>query len=208
MSREKRDKMIGIIDYGAGNTYNVQRAFHRLGVKSIVTDNQMELDRCERLVIPGVGAFGQAMQRLHEKGLDVAIQRWYVAEKPMLGICLGMQLALEGSDEQGSYEGLGLIKGWVRPIPASESNPIPHMGWNTNRWIENRDSKESEGYTYFVHSYYVDCEPSAIRATTEYGISIPSIIQEGSFTGMQFHPEKSGAFGMQLLEQWINRGQL
>lgn len=202
--------MLAIVDYGAGNVFNVQKAFHKLGVATQVTDREETILAADGLVIPGVGAFKPAMEILESKGLVSTIQKAVAAGKPLLGICLGMQLLFTSSTEYGLTKGLDLIPGQVVELPrsvlAAKGLLVPQMGWNQNR-LYKTDSMYSfvdNQYTYFVHSYYAQCDETYIVSTVDYGVDVPAIVQKGAVYGMQFHPEKSGKVGLDLLKAFVN----
>lgn len=198
--------MIAIVDYGVGNLFSLRSSFAAVGAEALVTGDAGEIAAAERIVLPGVGAFGDAAKKLRATGLDRAVVEAAGAQKkPLLGICLGMQLLLEKSFEYGEHAGLGLIPGAVRPIadviPAGYK--IPHIGWNTLDF----GGKESPLFrhiregdcVYFVHSYYAaDCAESTI-ATAEYGAPLTAAVRRGNVYGCQFHPEKSGSAGLNIL---------
>lgn len=197
--------MLAIVDYGVGNLFSLKSSFAALGVQAVVTGDSAVLEDAERIVLPGVGAFGDAARKLRESGLSEAVRRQALAGKPLLGICLGMQLLFEKSYEYGEHAGLGLIPGTVRPIaeviPADYK--IPHMGWNPLR-LYRKDHplwkyiREGDA-VYFVHSFYAaECAQSVI-ATAEYGAELTAAVAHGSICGCQFHPEKSGAVGLNIL---------
>ena len=198
--------MIAIVDYGVGNLFSLQSSFAAIGAEAAVTGDAAGFAAAERIVLPGVGAFGDAAEKLRATGLDRAVLDAANAGKPLLGICLGMQLLLEKSYEFGEHAGLGLIPGAVRPIadviPAGYK--IPHIGWNA---LEFRGEKQSplcryisEGdYAYFVHSSHAaDCS-EYISAATEYGAPLTAAVERGNVYGCQFHPEKSGNVGLNIL---------
>ena len=196
--------MIGIIDYGVGNLFSLRSSFAAIGAEAIVSRDPELLAGCERIVLPGVGAFGDAARLLRESGMRDFVLSAAREGKPLLGICLGMQLLFERSLEYGDHEGLGLIPGTVRPI--SEVIPaglkIPHIGWNALHLVGDcpifRYVKEGD-FVYFVHSYHgADCEASTV-ATTEYGAPLCAAVASGRVYGCQFHPEKSGAVGLSIL---------
>lgn len=197
--------MLAIVDYGVGNLFSLKSSFAALGVQVVVTGDAAVLEDAERIVLPGVGAFGDAAQKLRESGLAEAVRRQALAGKPLLGICLGMQLLFEKSYEYGEHTGLGLIPGAVKPIaeviPADYK--IPHMGWNPLRLCQKdhplwKYIREGDA-VYFVHSYYAaECARSVI-ATAEYGAELTAAVARGSICGCQFHPEKSGAVGLNIL---------
>ena len=197
--------MMTIIDYGVGNLFSLCSSFRYIGEEVRVTSDRREIESADRLVLPGVGAFADARQKLRESGLDEVILREAERGKPLFGICLGMQMLFDRSYEYGVHDGLGLIRGSVRPI--SEVIPagykIPHIGWNALSFGESRHplfASLSEGdHVYFVHSYYgADCAESVI-ATAEYGAPLTAAVARDNVMGTQFHPEKSGEVGLRIL---------
>lgn len=197
--------MIAIIDYGAGNTKSLQIALDKLNMPSILTADPIQLKEAEAIILPGVGAFKDAMDILKQSDLAAAINEAAAGGKPILGICLGMQLFYEKSFENGEWEGLGLLKGTVSRIPNTVK--VPHMGWNT--LIKHLDRPickgvDSNAYVYFVHSYFLSSsyDKNTVVASSHYGEPIPAIVQRENIIGMQFHPEKSGVTGMQLLKNF------
>lgn len=196
--------MIAIIDYGAGNIFSVKNALDHLGIESELTNDKRKLEQADALILPGVGAFPAAMQKLNESGLVETIKE-QSQKKPFLGICLGMQLLFEKSFEFGEQEGLSLIKGYVDKIEEPEL-VIPHMGWNKLEY--NGECKLLEGlgdneYVYFVHSYKAFCGDENLFAYCEYGHKVPAVVGDGKFVyGCQFHPEKSGETGLKILENF------
>jgi glutamine amidotransferase len=204
--------MIAVIDYGAGNIRSIEKALAYVGAQVQVTDDPAVVARAQAVVLPGVGSAGAAMARITERGLDDAIRTATQQGKPFLGICLGMQLLAEHHAE-GEVDGLKLFHGEVRRIPHGPK--IPHMGWNQVSPLHEGQAifagVEPESYFYFAHSYYV--EPSdqrGVAATTDYGSPYCSVIATEQVWGTQFHPEKSGAIGMQILKNfvnWINGGR-
>ena len=206
---------IGIIDYGMGNLFSVEQAVKRLGADVIISADKAELLAADALILPGVGAFPDAMTRLEETNLVSLFDEVVATKKPLLGICLGMQLLFETSVEKGDNKGLGLFKGRIAEFSgkdaAGEAYRVPHMGWNnltftfTPNWQEPQEL--ADRYVYFVHSYYgVDLAPEQLVAYAEYErIRVPGIVQKGNVTGMQFHPEKSGTCGMTLLKNWLQQ---
>ena len=204
--------MIGIIDYGVGNLFSLRSSFDAIGAETFVSGDEKELAKADKLILPGVGAFGDAAAKLRQTGLDRFVRQQADKGVPLMGICLGMQLLFEKGFEYGVHEGLGLLKGNVIPMKGKlpENLKIPHMGWNALH-IENQDSrllsKVQEGdYVYFVHSFYAEgCEDS-LAATTEYGIPITAAVEKGSIFGCQFHPEKSGEVGLNILRSFALGG--
>jgi glutamine amidotransferase len=199
--------MIAIVDYGIGNIKSLMSLLE--GEEVILTDVAETLMQADVMILPGVGAFGYAMNALRERGLDTVVKAFAKTGKPLIGICLGMQLLYESSEEYGFHEGLGLLKGQIKSLP--DDFVKPHMGWNK---IDSIGSEKAyrvnfENYMYFVHSYYaVEIDESTLVATTQYGTSIPAIVQSGNLIGFQGHPEKSGTFGAELLKQAIATGEV
>ena len=197
--------MIAIIDYGVGNLFSLASSFAFIGEEAVVTASEAEIARADRLILPGVGAFEDAAKKLRASGLDRVILREVQNGKPLLGICLGMQLLFEKSYEYGEHEGLGLIQGSVKPIRdvIQEDLKVPHIGWNSLRFGKEKSPlfrylKEGD-FVYFVHSYYgADCDGSVI-ATTEYGATLTAAVANQNVYGTQFHPEKSGSVGLSIL---------
>ncbi len=199
--------MTAIIDYGAGNLHSVQNALALLGEESIVTGEREEILAADRVILPGVGAFGDAMKRLCETGLDDVVREVANSGKPLLGICLGLQLMFESSEESPDVRGLGIFKGKAVKIPDTGLK-IPHMGWNNI--VVNKDSyllKDlgDEPYVYFVHSYYIQAEEDVISAYTEYGARLSIAVERDNVAAVQFHPEKSSSVGMKILKNFIAR---
>ena len=205
--------MIGIVDYGMGNLFSVSKALERLNVPYFISDVQEELLRADGLILPGVGAFKDAMNLLETTHLKETILTFAESGKPLLGICLGMQLLFEESKENGTTKGLSLMPGQVLHIPKEDSLgnafKVPHMGWNFLHFGTSSPLLEglAEGYVYFVHSYYVhEGSKDVIVASADYaGVEIPAVVSRNNIYGMQFHPEKSGELGMQLLENFTKR---
>lgn len=194
--------MIAIIDYGAGNLRSIKRALEADGASAIVTDDPDGIRSADRVVLPGVGNAKAAMERLQGLGLAGAISDIVDAGTPLLGVCLGMQL-LFGNQEEGPTVGLDLVRGDARRLPSDHK--IPHMGWNTVAFRED-SPLAGLGQTsfYFVHSYVVHpAEDSDVAGTTEYGVAFPSVVIHDNIWGTQFHPEKSGDSGLQLLKYWL-----
>ncbi|QFR43810.1 imidazole glycerol phosphate synthase subunit HisH [Sulfurimonas xiamenensis] len=201
--------MIAIVDYNMGNLASVQNAFAKIGAKTVVESNPQNFKKYEKLILPGVGAFPDAMQHLHERNMIEAIKEFAQSGKYMLGICLGMQLLFESSEEFGSHEGLGLIKGKVvafDPSKFSEALKIPHMGWNRVFTKEHPLFKglDEQHYLYFVHSYHAVCENEQdIIGKTVYGYEFASAVAHKNVMGIQPHPEKSHKNGLKILENFI-----
>jgi glutamine amidotransferase len=196
--------MIAIVDYGVGNLRSVQKGLERVGATAVVTSEPGELDSAQGVILPGVGAFGDAMANLRQRELLAPVLRQVEAGKPLLGICLGMQLLFEESEEMGRHPGLGLLRGRVVRFPDGELK-VPHIGWNqlhSPRGAVLAGIKDG-AYAYFVHSYYVQPEqPSDVLATTDYGVEFAAVVGQGRIWGAQFHPEKSQEVGLQLLQNF------
>jgi len=205
--------MIAIVDYGVGNLFSLASSFRAIGYEAVVSADAEVIRSADRIVLPGVGAFGDAARKLRDSGLDRVVIEEVKKGKVLLGICLGMQLLLERSLEYGEHEGLGLIKGEIRPIKEviGEGLKIPHIGWNALHFGENKSELFkylSEGdYVYFVHSFSArNCEES-IAATTEYGAPLVAAVASGNVYGCQFHPEKSGRVGLSILRAFCEIGE-
>ncbi|UHA75217.1 imidazole glycerol phosphate synthase subunit HisH [Paenibacillus sp. 481] len=199
--------MIAIVDYGMGNLHSVSRAVERLGYKPTVTANKDSLLQADGIILPGVGAFGDAMEMLRASGLDHVLRTAAERGIPLLGICLGMQLLFHESEEYGIHKGLSLLPGRVVRF-AGDSYKVPHMGWNQVTWLQPSSVLTSslvEGHVYFVHSYYVEVEEATdLIATCPYGgVEVAAIVGRSNVYGMQFHPEKSGELGLQLLRSFL-----
>ena len=198
--------MIALIDYDAGNIRSVEKALLKLGQEACVTRDPETLLRAEKVILPGVGAFGDAMRHLQEYGLVDVIHEIVKRKTPFLGICLGLQLLFERSDEAPGVEGLGILKGEILRIPDGEGLKIPHMGWNALE-LQN-DGRlfrglEAEPYVYFVHSYYLKArEERIVKATTRYGTLIHASVEQDHVFACQFHPEKSSGTGLQILKNF------
>lgn len=200
--------MIAIIDYGVGNLFSLKSSLREIGAEAVVTSDEKVIAEADRIILPGVGAFEDAARKLRETGMAEVVKREAAAGKPMMGICLGMQLMFDKGYEYGVHEGLGLIRGNVRPIAdvIPEGYKIPHIGWNTLSMKKDTPLFKyiNEGdYVYFVHSYYAaDCDESVL-ATTEYGAELTAAAANGNVCGCQFHPEKSGKVGMKILKAFV-----
>jgi glutamine amidotransferase len=197
--------MIAIIDYGMGNLRSVQKAFEFVGFDAVVTDDITVMEKADKLVLPGVGAFADAIATIREKGFDKVIYKAVEDNKPFLGICLGMQMVFDKSYEYGEHQGLGLIKGEVKLLPDNVKKP--HIGWNSLN-IKMRsplyEGLPDNPYVYFVHSYYLETDAPVISATTDYGKEIQVAVQKDNIYALQFHPEKSGDTGLQILKNFGN----
>jgi len=195
--------MIAIIDYGMGNLRSVQKAFEFIGFDAVVTSNLETIKRSDKIVLPGVGAFSDAIKTLREKKFDLVIKESIDVGKPFLGICLGMQLIFDKSYEYGEHEGLGLISGVIKRLPNNVK--IPHIGWNSlNIKIKEPIFKgiNDNAYVYFVHSYYLETNEPVVCATTYYGKEIQVGVQKNNIFAFQFHPEKSGDIGLKILKNF------
>ena len=195
--------MIAIIDYDAGNIKSVEKALKYLGEDAVITRDREEILSADKVILPGVGAFGDAMYNLKKYGLDEVLSEVVKRQIPLLGICLGLQLLFERSDETPGVEGLGILKGEILRIPDCPGLKIPHMGWNSLK-LQNdgrlfKDLPE-EPYVYFVHSYYAENCESSLIATCEYGRELTAAVAVGNVMGCQFHPEKSGDAGLEILK--------
>ena len=199
--------MIAIIDYDAGNIRSVEKALLALGQNVIVTADRDEILHADKVILPGVGAFGDAMEKLKQSGLDEVIREVTEKGTPFLGICLGLQLLFERSDETPGVEGLGILKGEILRIPDQPGLKIPHMGWNSLKYPnEGRLFRgiPEDSYVYFVHSYYLKAEDeSIVTATTEYSTLIHASVESGNVFACQFHPEKSSDVGIQILKNFV-----
>ncbi|MBE6947608.1 MAG: imidazole glycerol phosphate synthase subunit HisH [Ruminococcaceae bacterium] len=201
--------MIAIIDYGVGNLFSLVSSFKAIGVEAVVTDNEDVIRAADKLILPGVGAFGDARRKLAQTGMDKLVMQEAAKGKPIMGICLGMQLLFEKSYEYGEHDGLGLLKGETVPMEGTlpAGYKIPHIGWNglifkqnnpLFRYIKNGD------FVYFVHSYYVKNCDDSLLATTEYGPELTAAVAKGNIYGCQFHPEKSGEVGLNILRGFVD----
>ena len=200
--------MIAIIDYDAGNLKSVEKALVSLGEDCIVTRDAETILGADKVILPGVGAFGDAMEKLHRFGLVEVIRKVAAAGTPFLGLCLGLQLLFRSSDESPGVEGIGLLDGEIVSIPPKEGYKIPHMGWNS---IEIKEGAglfrgiENQSYVYFVHSYYLKADhPEDVAATTDYIVPIHASVEHGNVFACQFHPEKSGDVGLQILRNFCD----
>lgn len=200
-------EMIAIIDYDAGNIKSVEKALQKLGQEVVITRDANTILSADKVILPGVGAFGDAMENLKKYNLDQVIYQVVEKNIPFLGICLGLQLLFEKSDESQGVDGLGILKGEICKIPNKEGLKIPHMGWNSlhlqNEGRLFRDIEE-QAYVYFVHSFYLKAEEEEIvKATTEYSTHIHASVEKGNVFACQFHPEKSSDVGMKILKNFV-----
>lgn len=204
--------MIAIIDYDAGNLKSVEKALKFLGEESIVTRDRKEILSADKVILPGVGAFGEAMEHLKKFELDQVIQEAVHRQRPLLGICLGLQLLFEGSEENGGVEGLHILDGQIVKIPDAPGLKIPHIGWNSLH-LQNQ-GRLFEGvpegtFVYFVHSFYLKAkEESIVRASSDYGVAIHASVEQDSVFACQFHPEKSSSMGLKILRNFAGIGEV
>ncbi len=204
--------MVAIIDYDAGNIKSVEKAFQYLGAQTLLTRDPSEIYRADRVVLPGVGAFGDAMGRIREYGLEEIIKEVVKKEVPFLGICLGQQLLFESSEESEGVTGLGILRGKIISIPDRDDKgntyKIPQIGWNSLEVAENKKlfkGIDGHPYVYFVHSYYLKAEDrDIVAATTDYSVTIDASVESGNVFACQFHPEKSADVGMQILDNFLH----
>lgn len=203
--------MIAIIDYDAGNIRSVEKALSYLGEKTVVSRDPDILKSVDKVILPGVGSFGQAMENLHRYELVPVIRDMIEDGKPFLGICLGLQLLFESSEESPGAEGLGILKGKILKIPSSPGLKIPHMGWNSLQLQNNGRlfrNIPQDTYVYFVHSYYLQAqEPEIVKAVTGYGTEIHASVEKDNVFACQFHPEKSGKYGLEILKNFAELGR-
>ncbi len=197
--------MVAIIDYGAGNLQSVKKALDFIGAESVITGDAAVIEQASHVILPGVGSFGDAMDSIRSHHLEEVICRAANGDKPFLGICLGLQLLFEKSEESPGVQGLGVFPGTIRRIPKASGLKVPHMGWNS---VAVQQGGIFEGtadgtYFYFVHSFYLgDAPQEIVAATTEYGVPIQCAVQRGRVAATQFHPEKSGEAGLRLLRNF------
>lgn len=198
--------MVAIIDYGAGNLQSVKKALDYLGYENIITQDKEIIESASHVILPGVGSFGDAMASIRERNLEDVIKNAASGKKPFLGICLGLQLLFEESDESPNVEGLGIFNGKIITIPKDNGLKVPHMGWNSVSLKQNdgifKDVKDNS-YFYFVHSYYLTGADDIVAGTAEYGVEIQCAVQKGLVCATQFHPEKSSEVGLQLLKNFM-----
>jgi len=199
--------VIAIIDYDAGNILSVIKALEKLGEKPVLTRDKDTLLKADKVILPGVGAFGDAMEKLNKYELVPVIKEFVASGRPFLGICLGLQLLFEKSDEAPGVSGLSLLPGTIKKIPAGDYTKIPHMGWNSlcfNKKGRLFESVPEDSYVYFVHSYYLDASNKEdVVATTSYNVTIDASVEKDNIFACQFHPEKSGEVGLKILSNFI-----
>lgn len=200
--------MTVIIDYDAGNIESVRKALQYLGENPVLTRDGEEILQAERIILPGVGAFGDAMEKLHRYGLTEVLKKAVRQGIPFLGICLGLQLLFESSEESPGVDGLALLPGKILRIPSGEGIKIPHIGWNSLSYPSQGTLFEGipeDAYVYFVHSYYLKAEDETIvKAVTDYGVPIHAAVEKGNLFGCQFHPEKSSRTGLKILGNFLD----
>ncbi len=200
--------MVCIIDYGVGNLFSLKSSFAYLGAECLVSGNPDDLRACDRILLPGVGAFSDAADKLRRTGLDRVLIEEASKGKPVLGICLGMQMLFDKSLEDGEWRGLGLIPGSVVPFKGAipDNFKIPHIGWNPLELTQERtwllDGVRNGDHVYFVHSYYADCDSRFVCAYAEYSVRVPAVVRSGNVLGCQFHPEKSSEVGLRILKNF------
>ena len=197
--------MIAIIDYGAGNLQSVEKALRHIGCDCLVTSDPQRLAEAQSAILPGVGAFGEAMSALRSRRLEPAIGDFVASGRPFLGICLGLQVLFDTSEESPGVAGLGLLRGKILRLPEDSGLKISHIGWNSleiTRLGKLLSNLPPEPYLYFVHSYYLQAEGSVVAATAQYGATIHAAVEYGNLWACQFHPEKSGETGLQILRNF------
>lgn len=199
--------MIAIIDYGVGNLRSVEKAFHFIGRRAEITSDRQAIARADAVVLPGVGAYSAAMESLEKAGMAEPVKRTVAEDRLFLGICLGLQLLFDYSEEGGDrVEGLGIFKGSIRQLPRDAGLKVPHMGWNSLKTKQGSPlfkNLPENPYVYFVHSYYLEAaDREIVAATTEYGVRVDAAVGCGRAFATQFHPEKSGETGLEILKNW------
>ena len=198
--------MIAIIDYDAGNIKSVEKALQFLGEEACITRDPERILKADKVILPGVGAFGDAMEKLHRYELVPVIKEAVKMKIPFLGICLGLQLMFESSEESPGVEGLGLLKGKIVRIPETDGRKVPHMGWNSLKFPKTGRlfaGIPEDSYVYFIHSYYLKAEEDIVTATTEYGVTVHASVEKDNLFACQFHPEKSSDTGLTILKNFI-----
>ena len=199
--------MIAVVDYDAGNVKSVEKAIEKLGAKHILTSDPAEIAKADAVILPGVGNFGDCVSKLKERGLDASLKEYAASGKPFLGICVGLQLLFDESEESPGVKGLSILPGKIKRFPGSADLKVPQIGWNDIVESKGRllEGINKETYFYFVHSYYLECEdPSIVTSRTEYGITYDSSVEKGNVFATQFHPEKSSDAGLKVLSNFLN----
>lgn len=200
--------MIAIIDYDAGNMKSVEKALDHLGAEKTVTGDPEVIRAADKVILPGVGSFGSAMEKLVERGLDQTVREVAASGTPLLGICLGLQMLFDSSEEAPGVPGLSILPGKIIRFPAGLGLKIPHMGWNSLHFPQKSalfEGIDEGAYVYFVHSYYLQCEDAdAVAAESEYGVTFHAAVAKDNVFGCQFHPEKSSDVGLNILRNFIN----
>ncbi len=198
--------MIAVVDYDAGNVKSVEKAIEKLGAKHILTSDPAEIAKADAVILPGVGNFGDCVSKLKERGLDIALKEYAASGKPFLGICVGLQLLFDESEESPGVKGLSILPGKIKKFPASVDLKVPQIGWNDIVESKGRllDGIPAETYFYFVHSFYLECEDSSIvTSRTQYGVTYDSSVEKGNVFATQFHPEKSSDAGLKVLSNFL-----
>ncbi|MBP1585271.1 MAG: imidazole glycerol phosphate synthase subunit HisH [Lachnospiraceae bacterium] len=199
--------MIALVDYDAGNVKSVEKAIEKLGGEYILTSDPSVIEKADAVILPGVGNFGDCMDKLKSRGLDKAIRSFTLTGKPFLGICVGLQLLFDESEESPGVPGLGILKGKIKRFPASAELKVPQIGWNNVSSCKGRLFKGIEDGTffYFVHSYYLDAaDPGIVSSRAEYGVTFDSSVESGNVYATQFHPEKSSDAGLKVLQNFLD----
>ncbi|MCL4511497.1 MAG: imidazole glycerol phosphate synthase subunit HisH [Bacteroidetes bacterium] len=195
---------VAVVDYRTSNLLSIVKALQKVGAEVELTQSAEQIEKADKLVLPGVGAFGAAMRNIESLGIKEALINFGRSGKPLIGICLGMQLLFNVSFEQGVYNGLALVPGEV--VAFNSSVKVPHMGWNQVEFQKKSrlfDGLQDKRYAYFVHSYYVRADDDCIAGMTDYGVKFPAVVEQGNIFGIQFHPEKSQSFGLKILENFL-----
>lgn len=195
---------VAVVDYRTSNLLSIVKALQKVGAEVELTQSAEQIEKADKLVLPGVGAFGAAMRNIGSLGIKEALINFGRSGKPLIGICLGMQLLFNVSFEQGVYNGLALVPGEV--VAFNSSVKVPHMGWNQVEFQKKSrlfDGLQDRQYAYFVHSYYVRADDDCIAGMTDYGVKFPAVVEQGNVLGIQFHPEKSQSFGLKILENFL-----
>lgn len=198
--------MIAVVDYDAGNVKSVEKAIEKLGAKHILTSDPAEIAKADAVILPGVGNFGDCVSKLQERGLDIALKEYAASGKPFLGICVGLQLLFDESEESPGVKGLSILPGKIKKFPASADLKVPQIGWNDIVESKGRllEGIPAETYFYFVHSFYLECEdPSIVTSRTVYGVTYDSSVEKGNVFATQFHPEKSSDAGLKVLTNFL-----